>query len=124
MNSPQYQKGMTGLGWVMVFFLIAFFTLIILRLFPAYMDSFKVGSIVSDIREEQGIGSKTPAEIRTMIMRRFDINMVTDVGRDDIYIERRGGMLVIEVDYEVRRKMLGNIDVVISFNKSAEVIAN
>jgi len=121
MKTMQQQKGMTGVGWILVFLLIAFFTLIAVKIAPIYMSSMSVGSMLSDLEDEPDMRSKTPAEILDTVLKRLDINMITDVGRDDIYIDHTGDTTTVEIAYEVRRKFLGNIDVVLSFDKKAEI---
>lgn len=121
MKTMQRQRGMTGVGWMLVFALIVFFTFVGIKIMPIYMDSFTVGSVLSDLEKEAGIGSKTPAQIMSTIMKRLDINMIEEVGRDNISIDRSGTFLNVEIDYEVRRNFMGNIDVVLSFTKKAEI---
>jgi len=123
MKSIHRQRGMTPIGWILVFLLIAFFTLIALKLIPIYLDSFTIGSVISDLGKEPGIGAKSPREVTTMIEKRLDINMVKGVTADDIYIEKRGDTMTITADYEIRENVLGNVDIVVSFNKSVEVSA-
>ena len=123
MKSIHRQRGMTPVGWVLVFLLIAFFALVALRLIPIYLESFTVGSVISDLKEEPGISAMTTREIATLINKRFDINSVTNVGTDDIYVEKSGGTMTISAEYEVRKPMLGNVDIVVSFNKSVEAPA-
>ena len=109
------------LSAAVVFLLIAFFALIALKLVPIYLQSFSVGSVISDLRNEPGISSMTERKIISMIEKRLGVNMVTGVSADDIYIEKYGGTMTISAEYEVRKNMLGNVDVVVSFNKSVEV---
>ena len=123
MKSIHQQRGMTPIGWVLVFLLIAFFALIALTLVPIYLKSFSVGSVISDLKNEPGISAMTSREITSIVMKRLDVNMVTDVGADDIYVEKVGDTMTISADYEVRKSMLGNVDIVVSFNKSVEVPA-
>ena len=123
MKSIHRQRGMTPIGWVLVFLLIAFFALIALTLVPIYLKSFSVGSVISDLKNEPGISAMTSREITSIVMKRLDVNMVTDVGADDIYVEKVGDTMTISADYEVRKSMLGNVDIVVSFNKSVEVPA-
>ena len=123
MKSIHRQRGMTPIGWVVVFLLIAFFALIALKLVPVYLESFSVGSVISDLKDEPGIGAMTSREITTIVKRRLDVNMVSGLDTDDIYIERMGNTKKIIADYEVRKSMLGNVDIVVSFNKSVEVPA-
>ena len=123
MKSIHRQRGMTPIGWILVFLLIAFFALIALKLIPIYLDSFTVGSIMSDLKKEPGISAKSPQEVMSMINKRLDINMVKGLTADDIYIEKIGDTMSISAEYEVRENLMGNVDVVVSFNKSVEVSA-
>ena len=121
MKSIHRQRGMTPIGWIFVFLLIAFFTLITLKLVPIYLDSMTIGSVLSDLENEPGIGAKTPLEVSKMIEKRLDVNRVKGITADDIYVEKIGDTLTISAEYEVRKNMLGNVDVIVSFNKSVEV---
>ncbi len=121
MKSIHRQRGMTPIGWILVFLLIAFFALVALKLVPIYLDSFTVGSVISDLKKEPGITAKTPNEILSMIDKRLDINMVKGITADDIYVEKIGDTLSISAEYEVRENLMANIDLVVSFNKSVEV---
>ena len=123
MKSIHRQRGMTPIGWIFVFLLIAFFTLVALKLVPIYLGSFTIGSVISDMQKEPGIANKAPREVVVMIEKRLDINMVEGVTADDIFVEKRGDTMIISAEYEIREKMMGNVDVVVSFNKSVEVSA-
>lgn len=123
MRSPNQQKGMTAIGWL---FMIAMFLLVMLtviKLAPAYIDQFNVSSVLSSLKSEPGIGTMTGGEVTGTIMKRLDINMMKDVTREDIYISQQGGLRVIEIEYQVQRKLLGNVDVLINFNNRIEVPA-
>ena len=121
MKSIHRQRGMTPIGWVLVLLLIAFFALIALKLVPIYIESFSVASVIADLKDEPGIGSKNAREIVSLVEKRLDINNVSSVSGDDIFVERLGGTMTISAEYEVREPMLGNVEIVVSFNKSVEV---
>jgi hypothetical protein len=123
MKSIHRQRGMTPIGWIFVFLLIAFFTLVALKLVPIYLDSFTIASVISDLKKEPGIAAKTPREVVAIIEKRLDINMVEGITTDDIFAEKVGDTMTISAEYEVRKNMMGNVDVVVSFNKSVEVSA-
>ena len=118
------QKGMTAIGWVFVFMLIALITLIMLKIMPIYLNSFTVKSSLASLEDERNIGSKSPKSIKKMLLKRFDVNMVTEPTKNDIYIEKLGGVMTVEVDYEVRKNLFGNLDVVVRVNESIEVPTN
>ena len=123
MKSIHRQRGMTPIGWILVFLLIAFFALIALKLIPIYLESFSVATVISDLKNEPGISTMSPGEITNTITKRFTINNVYNVTADDVYVERLAGTMTISAEYEVRKPMLGNVDIVVSFNKSIEVDA-
>ena len=118
MINQKKQKGMTAVGWVFVLGLIAMVTLFALRLIPVYLDSLDVNSVLSSIEEDHNRKEMTPNEVTEKILKRLDINMVDGVTKDDIYIERTGKSLLVEIDYEVRKSLMGNVDIIVYFNKS------
>ncbi len=121
MIARQKQAGMTAIGWIGVIALILMFVLMILKLLPIYMDGYKVGSVLSDLKDEPGVANMTPVMISNMIMKRLDINMVDNVTREDIYIDKLKNSMNVEIDYEVREGLLGNIDVVVHFQKAISI---
>ncbi|MDH5571039.1 MAG: DUF4845 domain-containing protein [Gammaproteobacteria bacterium] len=118
MNNRHKQQGMTAIGWMGVLAIIALVTLFTLRLIPVYLDSFKVNSVLESVEKEYSDKDITPIEITKTIMKRLDINMVTDITKDDIYITRDGKTLLVEIDYEVRKSLMGNVDLIVHFQKS------
>lgn len=123
MQLKNKQKGLTGISIMVILVVIAFMAIIFLKIMPVYFDSFKVGDVVSSLKEERGLGDKTNNEITTMILKRLDVNMVSDVTKEHIFIEKTKNDVFIDVEYEVRKQMFGNLDIVVSFKKSVEVPA-
>ncbi len=121
MNMKRKQAGMTAIGWMGVIALIMMFVLLFLKLLPIYMDGYKVGSVLSDLKDEPGVASMTPVMISKMIMKRLDINMVDNVTRDDIYIDKLKNSMNVEIDYEVRENLVGNVDIVVHFQKAISI---
>ncbi len=124
MNRLDRQRGMTAIGWLIVLGLIAFFTLITLRLVPLYLEYSKVTSVLESLQNEPGITRKPKSEIYKLIERRFDVNDVRNVDPKVARIEMRNGKLTVTMDYERRTNIAGNVDVIVKFNKSVEVVAN
>lgn len=113
---------MTAIGWLLVLGLIAFFVLITLRLVPLYLEYAKVTSVLESIENEPGITTKSRAEIISLIQRRLDVNDVRELDpRKKFYIRKEKGYLIIGTRYERREPMLGNVDVVASFDKEVKV---
>ena len=121
MSLPNQQKGMTGIGWLLTIAVFMMFMLMLIKIAPAYIDQFNVSSVLSSLKNEPGIGNMSGGDVANTIMKRLDINMVKDVTRDDIYITQQNGKRIIEIEYQVQRNMLGNIDVLIHFTNRIEV---
>lgn len=124
MKTRHYQEGMTAIGWLLVLGLIAFFTLITLRMVPLYLEYGKVASVIDSLQNEPGITSKTRSEIVSLVSRRFDVNDVRNVDPKIIKVSKDKGVLTVSINYERRRHLLGNVDVVTIFDKQVEVVAN
>lgn len=124
MQTLKSQQGMTAIGWLIVLGLIAFFVLLALRLTPGYLEFATVKSSLESLKNEPGITQKTPAEVRSMLGKRFDINDVKSIGSKDVKIDSQGGRMRVWVDYEVRTKVIGNVDVVTTFQDEVELVRN
>lgn len=124
MQTLKSQQGMTAIGWIIVLGLIAFFVLLALRLTPGYLEFLTVKGALESLTNEPGITQKTPAEIRSMMGKRFDINDVETITSKDVMIENQGGRLRVWVDYEVRVPVLGNVDAVTTFQDEVELVRN
>lgn len=123
MQNKNKQKGLTGVSIMVLLVAIVFIAVMSLKIMPIYFDAFKVGDVVSTMKEERGLGDKSNNEITTMILKRLDVNMVTDVTKEHIFVEKTKNEVFIDVEYEVRKPMFGNLDVIISFKKSVEAPA-
>ena len=124
MKTQYRQRGMTGAGWLLVLFLIGFFSLLTLKLAPVYLDNYKVRTVLASLEEEPLITKKSVADIRKMIKRRMKVNGFYDFDKDSIVITRDGGVTTVEIAYEVQENIVGNIDLLVFFSDSVELVSN
>jgi hypothetical protein len=116
------QQGVTMISIAMGLVLLAFFVTIAVTIWPVYMENFSVNSHLSRMAEDSKAKSMTKAEILKTLQKRFGVDDVKSVMPEDIIINGEPGQgYEIEVDYEVRKNLMGNVDIVISFNKVVEV---
>ena len=119
---PRHQKGMTGITMALILVLVAFFAMVVLRLFPIYMEHFSVTSHLNTLSKDVGASQKTNAEIISKLTKSFGIDDVENVTSDHIFIEReKGGVVTVAVEYEVRTPAIANIDMVVSFTDEVEL---
>ena len=119
------QRGMTAIGWLIVLGLIAFFALLVLRLAPIYLNHYKIVGSLESLKQEPYIGQKPLPEIQKLLLRRFDINSVdlAPLAKDSVSIQNKQGRLTVRVQYEHRTGIVGNVDAVVRFDDSIEIVA-
>ena len=112
------QQGVTGITIALGLVLLSFFVLIVVTLWPVYMENFSVNSHLDRLAKDSQVKSMTRTEIFKTLQKRFGIDDVKNVKNEDITITGEpGNGYEIEVDYEVRKKFIGNVDLVIYFNR-------
>ena len=116
------QQGITLIGFVMILVIVLFSAFIAMKLFPIYQEYFSVVTAMKGVAQEPGVQNKSPAEIRKMLFNRFYISYVESVERDDVTISKRNGYTV-NISYEVRRSLVGNLDVVAKFDKTVDLLS-
>jgi len=122
MNHPSRQRGMTAISMAFILALVLFVVALVIKLFPIYLENFSVAAHLKSLAEDSATASMTDKQILSTLKKRFDLDDVTHVSDDDIFIERsKGGPMIIAVEYEVRTPAFGNVDMVVSFVDEVEV---
>lgn len=125
MNSnPQRQQGVTLIGWIVILAIIGFFVLLALRLGPAYIENYSVKKALESLENDPEAYSLSVQQTKSRMDGYFNINYITTVPREAVKIKKSGGTLKVEIDYEVRVPILGNIDAIMTFSDKAEITAN
>lgn len=117
---PKRQQGLTFISLVFILGLIAFFVLLGLKIGPIYLDHSKVVSALAEIEKTPDIEQQSEAQIRDSLSKRFNMNYVNDVTQDDITVTKHGNYLKMAIEYEVVRKIAGNLSVLVEFNDVIE----
>lgn len=112
------QGGMTLIGFVIVLAVIGFAAYIGMKLVPMYSEFYAVKSALKGLKAEPGIANQAPAKIQDLFFRRLYISYSENVKPANVTLERADGGWVMSVDYEVRKPLLGNLDVVGKFSTS------
>lgn len=114
------QSGITLIGFLVVLAVAGFFAYVGMKLFPMYQEFYSVKSALKGLANEPGIATKDPAKIQDLFFRRLYINYSDNVKPENVKISRGDRGWKMEVDYEVRKPMIYNIDVVGKFNAVQE----
>ncbi len=118
-NTPKSQRGMTGIGIAMILALCGFVLMIVVKLFPAYMESFKVASALEGLIEDSRVEDASDREIKELIIKKLRVDDVDDVKSEHIKIESAGAKRQISIEYEKRVHMMSNVDAVVVIGDNA-----
>lgn len=124
MRSLNRQKGMTGIGWLIVLALIGFFVLLALKMVPAYLEYYKVVSALESLEEETGWTDVSPQAIRRLLERRFDISYVTAITPRQVSVKPIGAYYNVSARYDANEHLFANVYVVMKFQKTVKVRRN
>ncbi len=121
MKSISKQRGLAAISWFIIIVIGVLFVTLLLRLIPIYIEGFSVYDSLDSMKQDRKIINYPVSAIKKSLLRRLNINSVYSVTPEDIYVTRKGGKTRIEVDYEKRENVVGNLDIIVRFRKEITV---
>ena len=121
MIAKRFQRGMSI--WVLIYILgsLGVFGLVGLKLFPAYLESFKVEKALEGLIQDPNVKDMSKNEIKASLVKRLDIDEVRRITErnfnDYVTIDTKGNRVVITVDYSADVSLAGNVSIVAHFHK-------
>lgn len=115
------QKGMAFMGWLVVITLFGFLLTVFLKLMPAYLENYGVKQAFDKTVSDPNIQNQLPDQIREHFSKYLVTNSVKAVTPDKLIILPKENKKNIQLDYEVRKPFIGNIDFIISFHHQESV---
>lgn len=119
MRGPRGQQGLTFISWVVVLAIGGFFITLLMRLGPVYLENYQVKSVLANV--EKNRQGETPAQVKEAILNGFYINEVRRLAAKDVKLFPSAEGLTVQVEYEVRVPIMGNVDAVVSFDEILEM---
>ena len=123
MRSIKYQRGMTIWSMSFVVGVFAFAIFLGFKVFPPYMENFKVRNALDSVAQNPDIAAMSKADISTALARRFDIDNIDTVDpTKNLFLESRGrnGRLV-RIAYEQVIPLFYNVSLLLEFEHAKEV---
>jgi len=122
MRNLKRQQGVTALGWMIILGLIAFFVSLGLKIYPIYWENYNVKSALKSLEETQGISRMSRAKIRSLLQTKLRINYVTSIKKNNVKVNKRNGVAVVEVIYTVKTPLVGELSLVADFHERVEAV--
>ncbi|MFT5716715.1 MAG: hypothetical protein ACJAWS_000772 [Oleiphilaceae bacterium] len=107
---------------VMVFLLMLSVILTLaFKLYPPIFEHWQVESVVESFVDDNDVTEISVNEIKKRFNKRLAVNNVRSFkSNESLFVTNDDGLLIIEVDYEVRVPIYRNIDAIMTFNKAFE----
>lgn len=121
------QSGITFIGFLMLCALVGIFALIGMKLFPLYMEKFKVIDGMKSVAAQPSIASMTPKDIQKALLKNFEVQDVDQFNLKNIgeYLtvekDAEGPNRIMSMEYESRSDVTDELDVVMKFSYSIEI---
>lgn len=116
------QIGSSMYATMFILLMLIFGAVTLMKLWAPYYDDMAVKTALKNIAEEESTRSMGPKEIRSTINKRLQVNGV-ELDKEEILIKKEDGEVLIDIIYERRIPMYGNVDAMVKFNHSATVKA-
>ena len=114
-------RGMTLMSFVIVLVVVGFFALVVMKLFPMYSEYYSLKKVMEEYAAQPNSASSPPATIFRDLERRLDIAYVNSVKKEHVKVFREGGVAKLNIAYEVRVNMVGNLDVIGKFDNTVDL---
>lgn len=121
MHFRRQQRGMTFWGMLFVFGVLAFFLFIGFKLFPPYMEDFKVKAALDSLARQSDFSSMSRSDMANALSKRFDIDNIDTVRLDkDFVVETQGKLKRVRLRYESIVPVAGNLSLLLEFDHVKE----
>lgn len=115
------QQGMTLIGFVLVLAVAGVFIYMGMKLIPMYSEYYAVKQAMDGMAREPGMAEADAAKIKDAFFRRLYTSYAENVKPENVKLLRKDAGWLMSVDYEVRRPLIANIDVVGHFKTEKEL---
>jgi hypothetical protein len=113
----KYQRGVTAIGWLILFIPIAIVFYAGIRLSPLYLNYMKVTHSLEAVATEVSNDGQTADGLRNAVDKHFQIESVDYPDKKDLKITRVNNVWQIEANYDDQSPLFANIAILITFDK-------
>lgn len=118
------QRGATFLGTVIIVGILGLGLYAGIRLVPVYTEYMAVSRALTQTASEAGAGASA-ADVRNSLSRRWEVDDIKRLDYKDVEITPAGGgALTIRAKYRAEAPFVGNISLVVDFDKSVRTGAS
>lgn len=124
MTQHSRQQGITAIGLLMGLAILGFGALLALRLFPIYLESFKIDTALKSVIKDPRLAEMSNRDIIATLLRRLDVDDVQRINsqnhRNHVTINKKNNKVAITVNYRAEAPLFGNLGLVADFRKNVQ----
>jgi hypothetical protein len=116
------QRGMTGLGIVMLLAVFGFIALGVLQMVPVYLENMKIVQVLNQIKVELDGQNPTVTDIRKSLGKRVNIESLREVNYiKDFKIARSEIGYNVSTTYSRKKQYVANLYLLAEFDHAVEI---
>ena len=123
MNPNNSQTGMTLIGWIFTLVLVGAVALLVLKVVPVYLESFKVGQALQSVAGEAGVGQATKRDIYKRFVKRMDVEDIERFTQKNVHkyleIQKKGNTVILTIEYQTITPIIHNVSLLVDFKHQA-----
>jgi hypothetical protein len=123
MNTFRKQCGLSMLAGLAIAAMSGILIITAIKLLPVYLEYYSILGIIEQVRNDADLKDAPKEKIVTGISRRLAMSDVTNMTKSDYSVTKIQGRnaYTIDIYYEVRKPLFGNLSIVAEFERSEEV---
>ena len=114
------QRGQSMWGNLFMIGMLIFAAITVMKLWSPYYDDFAVAKAVENMQDDPAAASMNANELRESLNKRLQISNV-ELTKDDVKVTKNDTGIQMDITYEKRLPMYGNVDAVVKFNHSLHI---
>jgi hypothetical protein len=116
------QRGMTGLGLVMLLAVFGFIALGVLQMVPVYLENMKIVQVLNQVKDELDGQNPTVTDIRKSLGKRVNIESLREVNYiKDFKIARSELGYNVSTTYSRKKRYIANLFLLAEFDHAVEI---
>ena len=115
------QGGLTLIGFIIVLSITIFVAFIGMKIVPIYMEYYSVVSAMNGVASERGSANLSPYDIRVKVLNRLYVSYSAENVKEQHIKIFRGDGVNLRIAYEVRKPVIGNLDVIAKFDRTVRL---
>ena len=122
MTFAHNQKGLSLLGWLLALALVAFLASTAFKLIPHYIDYLSLEKIIASADAEKTAGIQGVGDFYSHVHKGMQVNGINQLDlQKALTVKVENPYFHARLQYEKREPLIGNLDLVVRFDKEFRV---